>query len=379
MASSPASPTSPLARVLGLLALPGVALALALMLGLGLLRQGQAVLVSVAAGLIVLLPAVGLGSLVQPRSLGLSLGLLIWPYALMMGVPLYFPEERADAFASGLAVMALPLGLDPPHELARALDQALPGPAPVRPVAPRAVALLPETPPPPAAPTLPDEAFTLPYEGRGRSMIVPVHLEGPRGGIDVSMIFDTGATLTTLDPATLDSLGLVVPADAPEVTVRTAGGERQARLVVLDTLWLAGTAIEGVTVSVCEACADGESVGLLGLNVSGHFRTTVDHAREELVLEPRPLPWDRALDVGPWLMLEATATRWEDGRVEVEVRGRNRSRRTVEAATVAVRCVDSWAAELQAVKPGEEGSSTISLPVGARCEETMIALDRAAW
>ena len=55
--------------MLGLLALPGVALALALMLGLGLLRQGQAVLVSVAAGLIVFLPALGLGGLVQPRSL----------------------------------------------------------------------------------------------------------------------------------------------------------------------------------------------------------------------------------------------------------------------------------------------------------------------
>lgn len=373
--ATPASPPH-LARALGLLCLPGTALALALMLGAGMLRQGQPLLVSAAAGVLVLLPALGLGSLFRPRALGVSLGLLVWPVLLLVGFPLYFPNERADALASGLAVMALPLGLDPPLSLARALDQALPSPSPVRPPAPRAepIAALPTL-----IPELNESSFTLPYEGRGRTMIVPVHVEGPRAGADVSMIFDTGATLTTLDPATLAAIGVSVPDDAPEVTVRTAAGERQARLVVVDRLWLAGVEIEGVTVSVCEACADGETVGLLGLNVSGLFRTTVDHAREELVLEPRPLPWDRALDVGPWLMLEATATRWEDGRVEVEVRGRNRSRRPVERATVAVRCAESWAAELQDVAPGEQGTHTIALPVGAQCEDYMIALELADW
>lgn len=377
--ASPAPPP-PFAPALGLLALPGTALALALMLGAGMLRQGQPLLVSIAAGAVVLLPALGLGSLLRQRALGVSLGLLLWPVLLLVGFPLYFPDERADALASGLAVMTLPLGLEPPLLLARALDEALPSPSPVRPPAPRAepLAALPD-PLPVLVSELHEGSFTLPYEGRGRSMIVPVHVEGPRAGADVSMIFDTGATLTTLDPATLAAIGVEIPSDAPEVTVRTAAGERQARLVVIDRLWLAGVEIEGVTVSVCEACADGETVGLLGLNVSGHFRTTVDHAREELVLEPRPLPWDRALDVGPWLMLEATATRWEDGRVEVEVRGRNRSLRAVERATVAVRCAESWAAELEGVAPGEQGTRTIALPVGARCEDYIIALERAAW
>lgn len=377
--------TAALTRLCALLAIPGTLLALALLLGAGVLRQGDPALVALGAGLLVLLPAMGLGALVPDRGLGLTLGLLLWPPVLLAGMPLYFPAERGDALASGLAVMALPLGLTPPHALARRLDAALPAPRPVRPPAVRAEPLAQASPG--ASPTPPaarsddagEVALLLPYEGRGRSMIVPVVVEGPAGEAEVRMLFDTGATLTTLDPATLARIGVRVPPDAPEVIVRTAAGERSARLVVIERLWLAGVEIEGLTVSVCEACAEGETRGLLGLNVSGLFRTTVDHAREELGLEPRPPPWDRHLDVAPWLTLDATATRWEDGRVEVELRAENGADRAILDAEVAVDCAGSWQILLPRVEARAKTSRTVALPVGTVCQEFRIGLQRARW
>ncbi|MCK6506153.1 retroviral-like aspartic protease family protein [Myxococcota bacterium] len=377
---------SGLASALALLALPPLAVALALLLGAGVLHQGPPLFVSAAAGLLILLPAMGVAQLFRRRALGLALGLLLWPTAVVVGFPLYFPDQRADALASGATVLLMPLGMRVDPEQARTVDALLPGPQPVRPVAPRAQVLEAEPLPPslaqaaPAGPAVAErDQVVLPYEGKGRSLAVQVGLEGPRDHADAWMLFDTGATLTTLDRASLDALGVPVLPDAPEVTVRTAGGERQARLALLDRVWIGGMEVQGVTVSVCDECADAETVGLLGLNVSGLFKVTVDSAREELVLEPRDGHLNRAVDVAPWLGLQATATRWEDGRIEVEVRGHNTSARTISQATVGIHCEDAWVAELRDLAPGQKASTVVALPVGVACTDFTIALERASW
>ena len=376
-------PSSSIASALGLVALVPVGLAVALLLGAGLLRQGAPLAVSLAAGLLVLLPSMGVGLLFRRRSVGFSVGLVLWPTFVVVGFPLYFPGERAEALASGATVLLLPFGLRMDAEHARTVDALLPGAVPVRPLAPRALVLTPDPLPPALAATgaamAESDQVVLPYDGQGRTLAVQVGLEGPRDQADAWMLFDTGATLTTLDQASLVALGVELRDDAPEVTVRTAAGERQARLALVDRVWVGGMEVQGVTVSVCDACADRDTVGLLGLNVSGLFRVTVDTAREELVLQPREGTPNRAVDVAPWLDLEATATRWEDGRIEVEVRGSNRAHRPIERATVGIRCEDVFVAELRNLAPGATASTVVSLPVGADCADYTIGLEKAQW
>ena len=162
----------------------------------------------------------------------------------------------------------------------------------------------------------------------------------------------------------------------PDLSLRTLS---RTRLALVDRMWIGGMEVRGVTVSVCDACADEETAGLLGMNVSGLFRVTVDTAREEIVLVPRDGPADRAVDVAPWLQLEATATRWQDGRVEVEVRSQNQSPRLVELAREGIHCEDSWVAELRNVPPLGSASTIDALPVGTECKDYRITLDKAYW
>lgn len=366
------------------LSLPLVALALALLLGAGVIRQGAPMVVSGAAGALVLLPAMGIGLLFRRRILGLCVGLVLWPMAVVAGFPLYFPGERAEALASGATVLMTPLGLRLNSAQAKAVDEFFPGAGPVRPIAPRAEPLEADPVPPPQSMVLVDgvgsgDLVVIPYEGEGQTMTVSVGLEGPKTQADVGMIFDTGATLTTVDHATLTALGVTLSSKSPQVTVRTAGGDRQSHLALLNRLWVGGMEVEGVTVSVCDACADKDAVGLLGMNVSGLFRVTVDSARQELVLQPHKKPRNRVVDVAPWLKLQATATRWEDGRIEVEVRGYNISDRLVKHATVGIRCEDDWTAELGSVPPGGTATAVVSLPVGSLCVDYSIGLERARW
>jgi clan AA aspartic protease (TIGR02281 family) len=253
------------------------------------------------------------------------------------------------------------------------LDKLLPGAPNGRVLAEAALASTPEAPPPAPAP-LPapagqggDDAHdhvVLPYEGSGNALHVPVEIEGPSGEVvEVTMIFDTGASFTTLDTATLRRLGLRVPADAPEVRVHTAAGERSSRLVLVPRVWIGGLQVEGVTVGVCDDCANGIDVGLLGLNVSGRFLTTVDQARREIVLRPRQGPDDRLADVRYWVELGAEATRWPDGQVEARVRVENRSARDILGATVELRAPDgsTVAGIIRAVSPGIDPKTRVAL------------------
>ena len=104
----------------------------------------------------------------------------------------------------------------------------------------------------------------LPTEGSKGTLKVPVTVEGPKGQFEVSMLFDTGATLTTLNRATLKRIGGKVPRDAPQMTMQTAAGPQTTTIVSVDRLWVGGLEVKGVTVSVCEPCATGGTVGLLG-------------------------------------------------------------------------------------------------------------------
>lgn len=370
--------------LIALLALPVALLAGAALLGVGVLREAAPIVVTLGAGLALLLPSAGLVWAFRDRPLGAALSPGVVGLLWLVALPAYFPGERAPALAAGMGAVQAGLGDAPDPLLAARIDALLPGlpdgRSPVAAAAPLAPPALPAPPTLTGGTADAGDQVALPYEGEGRALKIPVAWEGPAGEVEVTMIFDTGATFTTLSPAALARMGVAIPDDAPTLRFHTAGGEREAPLVYLERVWVGGFSVEGVTVGVCADCASDDSVGLLGLNVSRRFLVTVDQARQELVLEPRREVRDSTSDIRPWVRLAATATRFADGRVEVVVDLDNDGPRDLLGAEVLVACGEGWTVPLGPVPSGEGASTTVSLGLGADCPDGYtVSLSRASW
>lgn len=368
---------SALRTALIVLALPLVGAAFAALVGLGVVRGLTPVHVAFAAVAVTGLPITGLRQVLGARPWSTVAAMWAWPALLLIGLPGYFPGEVGGAIGTGLAVLAAPGGIDAAHQAA-ALARKVTDPVHVGPIgkSPPPEAKAVDEKCPPASTVVDGDQVALPYEGKGHSMVVPVDF----GDVELPMLFDTGASVTTLDSASLRKIGVRVPADAPEITLHTANGERTAKIVVVDRLWIGGMPVDGVTVGVCEECADERTSGLLGLNVSGQFLVTVDTQRKEVVFQARTGTGDRLIDVSPWLHVQANARLYPDTRIEVDVDAQNRSARVVKSAEVGILCADQhFSATLTDVPAGGTGSTTVSLPRGSDCEHYKVSLDHARW
>ncbi|MDP2312908.1 MAG: aspartyl protease family protein [Pseudomonadota bacterium] len=370
-----------LALALGVGALPAGA-AVAALTGLGVMRGLGALHVGMAASLVTLLPIAGLWSLFGRSPPALAAALVVWPGLLLAGLPGYFPGEVPGAIGTGFSVFAAPGGRDLSRSAAL-LGERVAGPvghAPQGSVPAPEAERAPQDCLPSAVLATGDQA-ALPYEGSGHSMAIPVQF----GDVELPMLFDTGASVTTLNRASLARIGVKVPADAPEISLRTANGERTAKLVLVPRLWVGGLLVEGVTVGICEECADERTMGLLGLNVSSQFLVTVDTVRKEVVFQARESGsdhrvGDRVIDVSPWLRVQARATIYPDTRVEVEVTGESLAPRTIAEAVVGLACgEDRFVARLTNVPPEGSATTLVNLPRGTDCSAYRVTLDGARW
>lgn len=342
--------------------------------GLGVHRHASPVAVTMAAMLLVYVPpVVAVASRSRDRALGLAVALSAWSFAMFTVLPVYFPGERRQAVATGLGLV----GLGPEHfpqRLAANLPDeptmATPEVAEAQPIAVQG--------PPPATP-LTDDQMALPYEGEGRRLSVPVIFGNASREIELEMMFDTGATYTTLSTEVLGRLGIVVTDRDPRIRLHTANGDRDTSVVLLDHVWLGDLRIDGVAIAVCDDCASADNGGLLGLNVAGGFNVAIDADRREVVFTRRAT-FDRKLDIKPFSELAATFTRYPGGRVEVAVKLENRSRRPITSGTASVKCgKDVWTVDLGSIAPEELGTARRKLPSHETCEEYEIALHEASW
>ncbi|MFT6143093.1 MAG: hypothetical protein ACJAZO_002729 [Myxococcota bacterium] len=344
--------------------------------GLGMHRNAPSgVLVATAAAL-VFGPPLALGLTVRRRK-GLVLGVsgVLWSLFLFMAIPVYFPQERVDALASGLGV----LRLGPAWQgLARDVAESMPeDPGLARPQLPEAAA----TPEPIVfAPLdLADNQIALPFEGEGRRLAVPVVFEHNGRSVETWMMLDTGATYTTLPRSILYELGVEPGDDAPVLTLHTANGDRQASFALTDTVWLGNLPLNGVALAECNECASGEISGLLGLNVTGSYNLTIDSDRKEVVFSERAAR-QQHLDVSPFTDVGARFTRLAGGRVEVEVTVDNDSQRPILKAVGEVSCAGgSWRIEVFDIPAGTSRSVMERLPAHERCESYRISLVDASW
>jgi predicted aspartyl protease len=210
-----------------------------------------------------------------------------------------------------------------------------------------------EPAPKPAVPTENLHETAVDLERKGSSYYVGARLNGT---VDVSYLYDTGASLTTVDKSTLDKLGVQIPANAATIRTSTANGVVEVPLVVLETIDVGGARVTGgFTVSQCEPCADGRKIGLLGLNFSRRYLVTLDEPSKKLRLVPRVDALDHRFDVEPFLQYQGVKGSMRSGGFYVTGTVYNRSPRAIHNVRVAALLVNSSEKEIGRVS-GKIGS-----------------------
>ena len=376
--------------------------------GLGLLR-GLPLGLALLGGLaLTLLPILGLAGRAGPRRLAPVGAAWLWCVLLLVSLPLYFPGERDEAAREGFRTLGSVLGAGAAQQLGSAggflVGLLGSDPQPAQPIAMDSPPLSPQAAfpradPEPRAPAASrlglaedyakDNAkenakenaeIELSYEGDKSSLRIAVDVDGPEVGEGLMMVFDTGATLTTLDRDSLRAIGVAIPPDAPRVTLQTAGGLIEADLVLVDAIWLGSEGVEWITVAVCDTCASPPSAGLLGLNVSQRFQVSINHDRQAIALRRRHGADDRSLDIRNWIQIRSEAQEAWNGRVDVELTVFNSSRQEIESAVVHLECTGAgFAIQVDAIPPHGEASTHAELPRGTDCRQQEIELSRANW
>jgi predicted aspartyl protease len=211
--------------------------------------------------------------------------------------------------------------------------------------------------PQPAVPTESLHETAVDLERKGSSYYVGAKLNDQ---VDVSYLYDTGASLTTVDKATLDKLGVQIPPNAATIRTSTANGVVEVPLIVLDTIDVGGARVTGgFTVSQCEPCSDGRKIGLLGLNFTRRYLTTLDESSKKLRLVPRVNALDHRFDVEPFLQYQGVKGSMRSGAFYVSGAVWNRAPRAASNVKVVAILVDKNEKEIGRV-PGRIGT----LPAG---------------
>ena len=165
------------------------------------------------------------------------------------------------------------MGIDTQHTPFLSAIERLPdNPNPVPQVAREAATLVDDTPP--LTFRISDTQMALPFEGQGRSMTIPVVFRHGNRELEVQMMLDTGATYTTLPRQLLEDLDVSPASYAPSLTLHTANGTREADIHLVDQIWLGDLSLENIAITECETCEYDDSVGLLGLNITGATTST---------------------------------------------------------------------------------------------------------
>jgi len=101
------------------------------------------------------------------------------------------------------------------------------------------------------------------------------------------LLLDTGADRTVLTPALFERLGLTTEADAIRMRMTVATGETvRVPLAQIGSLMIGDFTVEDLDVGVYAVVLQMSDVdGLLGTDVLGHFRASVDRRAHQLMLE----------------------------------------------------------------------------------------------
>jgi hypothetical protein len=128
-----------------------------------------------------------------------------------------------------------------------------------------------------AAVRAPAATCAIPLEGQAtgtRRLRVQV------GSATLSLVFDTGASITSLTPEALARTGVAADHSRP-IRAHTAGGVVRMPTAQLPALTVAGRTVGPLTIAVCEGCASLGTDGLFGLDAQAALGLELDVRRGE--------------------------------------------------------------------------------------------------
>ena len=134
--------------------------------------------------------------------------------------------------------------------------------------------------------TAPELAMPLadaPLSRSSNQFVVTATLDGQR---EVRLLIDTGASVTIVRPAILESMGYVLGSRTGRFA--TANGEVDAPLVAIQSLTVGGEVVSPITVGAIKLSRRTDSFdGLLGMNFLQRFEFSLDQQRSVLELHLR--------------------------------------------------------------------------------------------
>lgn len=176
---------------------------------------------------------------------------------------------------------------------------------------------------------------------RGREIMIPVRLGLGRRFKKFAMMLDTGATISTINRMAAKRLGVQLPVTPLTVELQTAAGPRTFPVAVLDRVRLGRAELRHVTVAICDPCAQPGLYGLIGLNFTRHFVTTIDHKKRRLILRRQAGTPNRISDVEPFLHLSGVQGESTSDQFIVTGKVHNRGPRTVRALALEAVLLDT--------------------------------------
>ena len=176
---------------------------------------------------------------------------------------------------------------------------------------------------------------------RGGAIMLRATVRHRRRRQKVSVILDTGATLSTIDSATAKKLGVELPKAPIKVELQTAAGPRTFPVTVLDRVRLGRADVRNLTVAICDPCSPPGLQGLIGLNFTQHFVTTIDSKRKRLTLHRHKGRQNRIIDIESFLHLKGVQGETTPETFSVQGKVVNRGARRVRDLEIEAVLLDT--------------------------------------
>ncbi len=110
-----------------------------------------------------------------------------------------------------------------------------------------------------------------PLEPKSNIILVSGIFEGPNGTRMVNMVFDTGASITSISYETALNIGMDPAMAKKRIEIVTASGKEYVPIMIVPKLTVLGYTLEGVESIVLNLPPGTRARSLLGLNVLSDF------------------------------------------------------------------------------------------------------------
>ena len=236
------------------------------------------------------------------------------------------------------------------------------------------------------ASSLPGASQSVPFSFEQGSIVVAAQLESGGRALPVRMVLDTGASFSTISPQTAAALGVSPGPRSPQLHVQTASGEASYPLVVLTGLKVGESRVGPLAVAVCEPCAVGDKVGLLGLNFTAHFQMVIDNKTGRIRMKPIEGWIDRKAEVEPFLEVHGLTGSEQGDLMHISAQVTNLAPVGVKNLSFELTLTDASDHALnmqrvmvEGVAAGETRSLTVDIAAQPECVSFRLELKQAFW